>query len=60
LRENRPRFHYVNMLTRSRFVQLTAAFVRRVAELGDYMRVFTDPAAFDTALNISVRGRRRS
>jgi hypothetical protein len=56
LRENRARFQYVNMLTRSRFVQLTADFVRRFAELGDCMRIFTDPAAFDTALEISIRG----
>jgi hypothetical protein len=56
LREHRARFHYINMLTRSRFVHLTADFVRRFAELGDRMRVFTDPAAFDTALDLSVRG----
>jgi len=55
LRSRRPRFHLVNMLTRSRFVQLTADFVQRFAEL-DCMRIFTDPAAFDTAFEISVRG----
>ena len=55
LRENRERFRYVNMLTRSRFVQLTADFVQRFAELGARMRVFTDPSAFDTALELASR-----
>ena len=44
------------MLTRSRFVQLTADFVQRFAELGPRMRIFTDPVAFDTALELAVRG----
>lgn len=55
LRENRERFRYVNMLTRSRFVQLTADFVQRFAELGGRMRIFTEPAAFDTALELASR-----
>src|SRR5688572_25096619 len=42
LRENRERFDHVNMLTRSRFVQLTADFVQRFADL-EQMRIFTDP-----------------
>lgn len=55
LRENRSHFRYVNMLTRSRFVQLTADFVQRFAELGARMRIFTDPSAFDTALELANR-----
>jgi phage regulator Rha-like protein len=42
------------MLTGSRFVQLTADFVRRFAELGDAMHVYTDGAAFDEALRAAT------
>ncbi len=55
LRANREHFQHINMLTRSRFVQLTADFVQHFAELGDRMRIFTDPSAFDTALQLAVR-----
>lgn len=55
LRANRERFQHVNMLTRSRFVQLTADFVQEFAEIGDRMRIFTDPTAFDTVLQLAVR-----
>ena len=50
LRRNRDQLHEIHMLTGSRFVQLTADFVRRFAELGDAMRIYTDGAAFDDAL----------
>ena len=53
LRQHRARFRRVSMLTGSRFVQLTAEFVKRFAELGDLMIVFTDPAAFETALALA-------
>jgi hypothetical protein len=53
MRTNRARFRRVSMLTGSRFVQLTAEFVRRFAELGDTMNVYTDPAAFETALSLA-------
>jgi hypothetical protein len=43
------------MLTRSRFVQLTADFVQRFAELGDRMRILTDPTSFDTAVQLASR-----
>ena len=46
----RERLRRVNMLTGSPFVQLTADFVRRYAELGDAMRIYTDAVAFDAAL----------
>jgi hypothetical protein len=55
LRERRARFSHVNMLTRSRFVQLTADFVQRFAELGDRMRILTDPTSFDTAVQLASR-----
>lgn len=50
LRANRTRFAHVSMLTGSPFVQLTARFVQRFAELGDLMRIYTDARAFDAAL----------
>jgi hypothetical protein len=40
----------VHMLTGSRFVQLTATFVRDFASLGDRMRIHTSPDAFEQAL----------
>ena len=50
LREHRDELHRVHMLTATRFVQLTADFVRRFAGLGDKMRIYTDREAFDEAL----------
>lgn len=50
LRSRRDRLVGIHMLTGSSFVQLTADFVRRFAELGDAMRIYTDGAAFDAAL----------
>jgi hypothetical protein len=50
LRSHRDHLLSIHMLTGSRFVQLTADFVRRFAELGDTMRIYTDGAAFDEAL----------
>lgn len=41
--------------TGSRFVEITAGFVRRFAGLEDRMRVTTDPAAFDAALAEATR-----
>ena len=54
LRANRARFAHVSMLTGSPFVQLTAKFVQRFAELGELMRIYTDPAAFDRALEREI------
>jgi len=54
LRSNRDRLHQIHMLTGSRFVQLTADFVRRFAELGDAMLIYTDGAAFDEALRTAT------
>jgi hypothetical protein len=44
------------MLTGSPFVQLTAKFVQRFADLGEVMRIYTDPKAFDAALKDSGSG----
>lgn len=51
LSRHRDRFLHLSMLTASHFVQLTADFVRRYAELGDVMRIYTDPAVFRGALS---------
>ena len=40
----------VTMLTGSRFVQITAEFVRRFAELEGIMRICTEPEVFESAL----------
>lgn len=50
LREHRDSLARVVMLARSRFVELTATFVRSFAGMDDQMQVHTDPAAFDTEL----------
>jgi hypothetical protein len=54
LAKHRARFRHVSMLTGSRFIQLTADFVVRFADLGDTMRIYTDPAAFEGALSNSI------
>lgn len=54
LRAHRDHLHQVHMLTGSRFLHLTADFVRRFAELGDAMRIYTDGAAFDEALRAAT------
>jgi hypothetical protein len=54
LAQRRSAFSHINMLTGSRFVQLTADFVRKWAELQDTMRVYTDAAAFESALTAST------
>jgi hypothetical protein len=50
LRANRAQFAHVSMLTGAPFVQLTARFVQRFAELGETMRIYGDARAFDAAL----------
>jgi hypothetical protein len=54
LRDNKERYRIVNMLTRSKFVQLTADFVQRFSQLEDRMRIYTEAAAFDTALALAA------
>ncbi len=54
MRAHRTSFKHVNMLTGSRYIQITAAFVRRFSGLADLMNVFTDRAAFDETLAASV------
>jgi hypothetical protein len=54
LATHKRQLRHVSMLTGSPFIQLTAGFVRRFADLGEVMRIYTDPAAFDGALASSV------
>jgi hypothetical protein len=54
LRGHRDHLHRIHMLTGTKFVQLTADFVRRFAELGDAMLIYTDGAAFDEALRLAT------
>jgi hypothetical protein len=54
LRANRARFAQISMLTGAPFVQLTAKFVQRFADLEDIMRIYTDAPAFDAALRAAA------
>lgn len=54
LGKHRSGFKRIHMLTGSRFIQITADFVRRFAELGDLMRIYTEGDAFDSALARSI------
>jgi hypothetical protein len=38
-------------------VQVTAKFVQRFADLGEVMRIYTDPRAFDAALAATTQMR---
>lgn len=46
----------VTMLTGSRFIQVTAEFVRRFADLEPIMRICTEPEVFDRALASALGG----
>jgi hypothetical protein len=59
LRAHRAQFHHVNMLTGSRYIQITAEFVRRFSHLVDRMTIFTDRAAFGETLSRAI-GREHS
>ncbi len=58
LGKNRASFKHVSMLTGSRFIHLSAGLVRNFADLGELMRIYTDPAAFEGALSHSVANAR--
>lgn len=50
LTSHRSELRSVTMLAGSRFIQLTAEFVRRFASLEGIMRICTEPAIFDFTL----------
>jgi hypothetical protein len=54
LRSRRDRLGAIHMLTGSRFIQLTADFVRRFADLGEQMFIYTDASAFDERLRTAT------
>lgn len=56
LAAQRPRCTRICMLTGSRFIQVTAEFVRRFSDLGDIMRIYWDAAAFDAVLSAAIAG----
>ncbi|MEP7243340.1 MAG: hypothetical protein ABI885_06595 [Gammaproteobacteria bacterium] len=51
--KHRAGLRQVGMLTGSRYIQMTAEFVRRFSGLADRMTIFTDRAAFDGAIDAS-------
>jgi len=55
MRAHRVCFRRINMLTGSRYIQITAAFVRRFAGLADLMNLFNERESFDESLAASVR-----
>lgn len=57
LAQHRDAFSRINMLTGSKFVELTAGFVRKWADLNDTMRIYTDATAFETALSLAAAAR---
>lgn len=54
LHQHRASFHHISMLTGSRFVEITADFVRNFAGLQGVMRIYLGAEAFDTALFFSL------
>jgi hypothetical protein len=57
LSEHRDGLRSVTMLTGSRFIEITAEFVRRFAKLEGIMRICNEPAVFDEALGAALRMR---
>lgn len=55
LSSHRSELCAVTMLTGSRFIQVTAEFVRRFSALEGLMRICTEPAVFDRALAEAVQ-----
>lgn len=55
MRTHHTRLKQINMLTGSRYIDVTAQFVRRFAGLADRMRIYTDAAAFDQSLTASIQ-----
>jgi hypothetical protein len=57
LAHRRSSFAHVSMLTGSRFIHMSADFVKRFANMGDVMRLYTDAVAFDEALQLAIATR---
>jgi hypothetical protein len=54
LRTHKAQLREISMLTGSRYIEVTADFVRRFAALEGIMRIYTDPVPFDAALAESL------
>lgn len=54
LSAKRAHLLHISMLTGSRFIQMSAGFVRKFADLGDLMRLYSDGVAFEAALANSI------
>jgi hypothetical protein len=60
LAAHRAQLQSVTMLAGSRFIRITAEFVRRFADLNGIMWVCTEPAVFDLALAQAQKSKARS
>jgi hypothetical protein len=54
LKAHSTQFRHINMLTGSRYIQITAEFVRRFSGLIDRMTIFTDRGAFGETLSRAI------
>jgi hypothetical protein len=54
LRTHRAQLRVIYFLTGSRFIQLSADFVRKFAALGEQMRIYTEADAFEAELASGV------
>jgi hypothetical protein len=55
MRTHRMQLRHISMLTGSRYVHVTADFVRRFSGLVDRMKIFTDQSAFDENLLAAIQ-----
>jgi hypothetical protein len=55
LNDHRGALQSITMLTGSKFIQITAEFVRRFADLNGIMWVCTEPGVFDLAIEQAQR-----
>jgi hypothetical protein len=55
MKEHHSALESISMLTGSKFIQLTASFVRSFADLGEKMRIYTSADAFDEELATVIR-----
>ncbi len=54
LKAHKAQLAVIHFLTGSRFIQLSADFVRRFAELGETMRIYTEAEVFDAELEGAI------
>ena len=54
LRAHKAQLRVIHFLTASRFIQLSADFVRKFADLDERMRIYTEAGAFDAELQSAV------